>query len=126
MAYYGFFNRNFNINEQFFVTIGTTAIIGGAGIGWRHSFNDSRITPFVSTAAFGAYILPMCEGDCDIGTDFIFSGAAGLNMHAIKSKKINVHFQIGMMSLYSLGNAPDESASNIPGLLPVLNVKFAK
>ena len=128
MGFYGFFNRNFDINEKVFITVGTSAIIGGAGIGYKHYFNDSRLTPFVSTAAFGAYTIPMMCGtdDCDIPVDIIISGATGIDLHAIKTNKFNMHLQVGLMTLYSFGDALADSPSNIPELWPIINLKFVK
>ena len=128
MSFYGFFNRNFDINDKLFITAGTTLGVGGVGLGTRHSFNESRITPFVSGAAFGVYVLPlMCGTDnCGVKSDLVFSGSLGLDIHAIKTTKMNVHLQFGAMSMYSMGDAPVESPSNIPWLWPFLNIKFHK
>ena len=73
MGIYGFWNRNFHLNDNFFITAGAFVIpfTGGAGLGYRHSFNYSRVSPFASTAIFGIYAIPiMCGTDnCETKTD---------------------------------------------------------
>ena len=89
MGFYGFWNRTFPLNDNFFITAGAFVIpfTGGAGAGYRHSFNNSRISPFISTSTFGIYAIPiMCGTDnCETKTDLAFSGSAGFDIHAIRN-----------------------------------------
>ena len=137
MGIYGFFNGNYNLDidgwtnnsNHCFITVGTFLIpfIGGAGFGWKHHFSPSRISLFTSTSGFGVYMLPaMCStNNCHTKYDFLVSGALGLDIYVIKTKRINLHLQLGILSQYSLGGiAIDESPSNIPAIWPVINIKF--
>ena len=130
MSLYGMFNLIYDLDKDFFITAGSFVIpfMGGAGLGWKHNFNSSRIKPFISTAGFGVYMFPiMCGTDnCRTKYDFILSGSSGLDIYLFKIIKTKVHLTLGCMTLYSIGSAPSESPSNIPSLWPFINIKLGK
>ena len=135
MGIFGMINANYDIDawggdsDRFFVTVGSfiIPIFGGAGLGWKHYFNSSRAAPFLSASAFGTYFLPvMCStDDCHPRIGMIAGGSAGYDFHLIKSNRLNMHLQLGLLSQYDLINLKVwESPSDIPELWPIVNIKF--
>ena len=137
MGIYGIVNANYDLelenwsdeSNHYFIIVGALPIpfLGGAGLGWKHYYNVPRISLFSSASGFGLYLLPaMCSTDnCHAKYDFMINGSVGVDFYAIKTKTINLHLQLGILSQYSLGgNAIDESPSDIPSLWPFINVKL--
>ena len=131
---YGLLSVNYNHeslsdnNNQYFTTFGVYLIplLGGVGYTWKHYFNSSRISPFTSLTGFGAFALPVMCSKCDsIIGDLLVSGSIGVDYYVTKKDWINIHFQLGIMSQYSLtGGEVFESPSDIPEIWPVINIKF--
>ena len=137
MGVFGMINANYNIDawsndsDHYFITTGVYPIpfIGGAGLGWKHYYNSNRVSPFSSLTGFGAYMLPvMCSGDhCKTKFGIIASASLGYDFYFIKSDRLNLHLQLGVLSQYDLANLEFfESPSNIPEIWPVINLKFGK
>ena len=137
LGVFGMLNANYDVkgrsndSDHYFVTAGIFPIpfIGGAGFGWKHYFNASRISPFSSLAGFGTYVLPaMCSTDnCKTKFGLIVSASLGYDFYLIKSDRLNLHLQLGVLSQYDLINWElFESPSNIPEIWPVINLKLGK
>ena len=138
MGIFGMINANYDIDawsndsDHYFITMGVFPIpvIGGAGIAWKHYFNSSRITPFSSVSMSGTYILSWCQSDrCDNPAKLamILTAALGYDFYLIKSDRLNLHLQLGVLSQYGLGNLEFfESPSDIPEMWPVINLKIGK
>ena len=137
MGMFGMINANYDIDawsndsDHYFITTGVYPIpfIGGAGIAWKHYFNDSRVSPFSSLTGFGTYMLPvMCSGDhCKTKFGMIASASLGYDFYIIKSDRLNLHLQLGVLSQYGLANLEFfESPSDIPEMWPVINLKLGK
>tara|TARA_B110000467_G_C18219153_1_gene422021 strand:- start:139 stop:663 length:525 start_codon:yes stop_codon:yes gene_type:complete len=137
MGLWGLINVNYDLNIQgssspsnkFFMMGGIMALpfFGGAGVGWRHDFNDSLITPFSTVSAFGTYALPvMCATDnCSTSYGLRGTTSLGLDFHILKSEQRNLHLQLGVIAQYDLANLEvAEVSGNIPGISPVLNLKW--
>lgn len=114
--------------DHYFVALGTTIFfLGGAGFGWKHYFSSSRVAPYITLAAFGTYVLPMCgkSSGCGLPLSANISGSVGLDLTLFKSDWLNLHLQIGAMTIYNVIDLElFESPSDIPGLWPVINLKF--
>ena len=138
MGIFGMINANYNIDawgndsDHYFITAGVFPIplIGGAGVAWKRYFNSSRIRPFSSMAITGTYILGWCQTDnCDNSAKLgmIITAALGYDFYLIKSDRLNLHLQLGVLSQYGLGNLEFfESPSDIPEMWPVINLKLGK
>ena len=138
MGMFGMINLNYDIDKwsdsknHYFITAGVFPIplFGGAGIAWKRYFNSSRITPFTSASVTGTYILSWCQTDnCDNPAQLglMLTGALGYDFYLIKSDKINIHLQLGVLSQYDFINKGIfESPSDKPGIWPVINLKFGK
>ena len=131
MGVYGFLNVNYHLEnlEPFFITAGTFAIpsIGGVGLAWKHNYSQSRFSMFTSVSTVGIYILPaLCStNNCSTKFDMLVSASTGANIHAIKNKNFDLHFQFGIIKQYSIfGKVIDESPSDIPDIWPVINIKI--
>ena len=131
MGIYGFFNVNYYLEDlnPFFITAGTFAIptIGGIGLGWKHNYGKSRFSIFTSASTVGIYILPvLCStNNCGIKFDMLLSASTGIDINAIKGKNLDLHFQFGIITQYSIfGKVIDESPSDIPNIWPVINLKI--
>ena len=93
MGIFGMINANYDIDawsndsDHYFITAGVYPIpfSGGAGIAWKHYFNDSRVSPFSSLTGFGTYMLPvMCSGDhCKTKFGIIVSASLGYDFYII-------------------------------------------
>ena len=85
------------IRDQYFMALGTTIFfLGGAGFGWKHYFSSSRVAPYITLAAFGTYVLPMCGKDsgCGLPLSANISGSVGLDLTLFKSDWLNLHLQM--------------------------------
>ena len=137
MGLWGLINVNYDLNIQgytspsnkFFMMGGIIALpfFGGAGVGWRHDFNDSLITPFSTVSTFGTYAVPVMCGTGNCSTSYGLRGTTslGLDFHLLKSEKRSLHLQLGVIAQYDLANLEVAGVSgNIPGISPVLNLKW--
>ena len=129
MGIYGMLNLQYDLNDwgldDFFITAGSFAIpvFGGCGVGTKYNFTSSRISPFMASSVLGVYALPvMCVKNCETKSDIVLSGSLGLDIRTYKEIYIN----LGAIGLYSFGDAPDESPSDIPELWPFINIRFGK
>ena len=130
MGLYGVFNVNYYLEDlkPFFITAGTFAIptIGGVGLAWKHNYSQSRFSMFTSASTVGIYILPALCNNCSTKFDLLLSASVGANIHAIKHKNFDLHFQFGIIKQYSVfGQVIDESPSDIPDIWPVINMKIS-
>ena len=116
-------------SDQYFVVLGTTFIIfGGVGVGWKHNFSDSAVSPYTCVTAYGVYTLPaMCPNCGSIPkTRAYASGSAGLEFEIYKSRSRVSHIQLGVLTAYSFHDlAIFESPSDIPWIWPVVNLKIS-
>ncbi len=123
MGIYGMWNLNYQLNDIFFISAGSFLIpfFGGYGIGTKYNFTSSRVSPFMASSIFGAYMIPiMCE-NCEVQSDIILSGSIGLDIRIYKEFYIN----LGAVHLHSSGGgAPVDSPSDIPELWPFVNIRF--
>ena len=139
MGVFGMINANYDIDawsndsDHYFITAGVFPIpfIGGAGFGWKHYYNSTRVSPFSSLTGFGTYALPaMCStGNCRTKFGLIASASLGYDFYLIKSDRLNLHLhlQLGVLSQYDIANLEFfESPSNIPEIWPVINLKLGK
>lgn len=135
MGILGFINVKYDIagwssaSDQFYLTGGILVLpfLGGAGMGWRHNFNNSRISPFTSLTTFCTYILPvMCsKGECPVKFGLMSSASVGLDLHLLKSDRRNIHLQLGVLTDYDLlNNLSLNQPGEQVGIWPVVNLKF--
>ncbi|MBC8312534.1 MAG: hypothetical protein H8E72_09515 [Candidatus Marinimicrobia bacterium] len=114
MGIVGFINVKYDIakwssaSDQFYLTGGMLVLpfFGGAGVGWRHNFSDSRISQFTSLTTFGTYVLPiMCSTDnCKTKFGLMSSASVGINLHLLKSDRRNIHLQLGVFTQFDMIN----------------------
>ena len=136
MGLFGMINASYDLpglskdQYKFSVEIGSIMIAGGAGISWKRYFNSSRITPFSSASVTGTYILSWCQTDnCDNPAQLglMLTGALGYDFYLIKSDRMNIHLQLGVLSQYDFINKGIfESPSDKPEIWPVINLKFGR
>ena len=133
MGLYGFLNVNYYVDDlsPVFITAGTFIIptIGGAGLGWKHNYSQSRISLFTSASCVGIYILPaLCSiDDCGPKFDMLLSASTGIDIQVMERENFDLYFQFGVITQHSIfGQAIDESPSDIPSIWPVINIKISK
>jgi len=137
MGVFGVINANYDLqlegwssdSNHYFLTAGVFPIpfLGGAGFGWRHSFASSRVSPFSSLTGFGTYALPvMCStGNCKTKLGVIASASLGYDFYLIKSERLNIHLQLGVLTQFDIVNMEFfESPSDKPEIWPVFNLKI--
>lgn len=137
MGLWGLINVNYEMNidgwsnssNRFYMTAGVIVLpfLGGAGVGWRHNFNESRIVPFTTLTTFGTYALPIMCGTDNCGPKFGLKSTAslGLDLLLLKGERRNLSLQLGVIAQYDLANLEIADVSgNIPGISPVLNLKW--
>ena len=124
---YGGFNFKININNNIFAIGGTSLFIGGAGIGFKYPFNQSRISPFITSSVFTTYTIPLLCENCDelIYNNFATT-AMGLDILTIQTQKKEYHIQIGILAyIYSKSINRKKSPNDKPEPLPFMNIKVS-
>ena len=134
MGLYGIVNGNMYLDKSdpYYITFGSFIIpfMGGVGIGYRKDYpKTNRLTHYVSSSTTTVCMLPiMCStGECPPKFDILLSGSTGLNIRLFELNDKIYNLQLGFLMNHALFNiAIDGSASNIPGLIPVINIKIER
>jgi hypothetical protein len=114
---------------DFFFTAGTTLIfLGGAGVGYQHSFGQGHLAPYATTTALVGYTLPMmCSVEpCRIRFMPMVSGSGGIELRSLREEQTNFRLQIGLWSAFDFSSlSVFESPSDRPLIWPVINLGWS-
>ena len=133
MGYHALSEGKVFLNENIFLSVGTSLLFGGVAAGLQHTFIPKlKISPFISSAIFRSYMVPlMCQSCKGLVYETYYTGAFGLSGELFNVKILRptaFGFKLGLMSyLYS---PTDIEAKHIKGpvsnqlIRPFLNINI--